>query len=289
MTRHRDLPAGREPRALQPVRRRPVRAADPRLLAGARTAAGSRPSRSPWLATARDVERHDLAATSTATCTRPRTGSSALPSGKDDGWKAKPPERRAAPARARLHALVGGRTCRPTATRRDLRLRQPERPDRRHRQGQQRLQRRLQGPVPAGRRRRRLGRPARHGRHPGRRRRAGDRAVDLGGRAPPGVARGRPGRGAPSPSASPSAAPSASPKATRSQADRRSRPRSRRAAAAVIPLRDANPTRRTPVVTIGLVVACLVVVRLRAGPARERRRAPRSTGSSPRGASSRPS
>jgi membrane associated rhomboid family serine protease len=27
----------------------------------------------------------------------------------------------------------------------------------------------------------------------------------------------------------------------------------------VIPLRDANPTRRTPVVTIGLVVACLVV------------------------------
>jgi membrane associated rhomboid family serine protease len=27
----------------------------------------------------------------------------------------------------------------------------------------------------------------------------------------------------------------------------------------VIPLRDANPTRRTPVITIGLVVACLVV------------------------------
>jgi membrane associated rhomboid family serine protease len=27
----------------------------------------------------------------------------------------------------------------------------------------------------------------------------------------------------------------------------------------VIPLRDANPTRRTPVVTIGLIVACLVV------------------------------
>src|SRR4029450_11499353 len=27
----------------------------------------------------------------------------------------------------------------------------------------------------------------------------------------------------------------------------------------MIPLRDANPTRRTPVVTIGIVVACFVV------------------------------
>ncbi len=27
----------------------------------------------------------------------------------------------------------------------------------------------------------------------------------------------------------------------------------------MIPLRDANPTRRTPVVTIGLVIACVAV------------------------------
>ena len=27
----------------------------------------------------------------------------------------------------------------------------------------------------------------------------------------------------------------------------------------MIPLRDANPTRRTPVVTLGIVIACVVV------------------------------
>ena len=56
----------------------------------------------------------------------------------------------------------------------------------------------------------------------------------------------------------------------------------------MIPLRDANPTRRAPAVTVGLVVACLIVfayelgLMLRGGDEA-------LTASSRRGASSRPS
>ena len=35
----------------------------------------------------------------------------------------------------------------------------------------------------------------------------------------------------------------------------------------MIPLRDANPTHRTPVVTLGLIVACILVFVVRADAA----------------------
>ena len=54
--------------------------------------------------------------------------------------------------------------------------------------------------------------------------------------------------------------------------DHRSRPEALTPGAPMIPLRDANPTRRTPVVTIGLVIACFVGLRLGARAAGQRRR-----------------
>ena len=66
---------------------------------------------------------------------------------------------------------------------------------------------------------------------PGRGRRAGERAVDLGRRPPPGVARGRPGRGDGQPVAQPVRRAVGEPEGHHeAEADRRSRPRSRRAA-----------------------------------------------------------
>ena len=64
---------------------------------------------------------------------------------------------------------------------------------------------------------------------------------------------------APSPSTSSAAAPS---RRAGQQAHQEALARGGR----VIPLRDANPTRRTPVVTLGLIVACLARLRLRADP-----------------------
>ena len=69
---------------------------------------------------------------------------------------------------------------------------------------------------------------------------------------------------------------------------RRSRPRSPDPGhAPMIPLRDANPTRQTPVVTLGLIVACFVVFACELGLLASGGEAP-STRSSPRGASYRP-
>ena len=135
---------------------------------------------SPWLATARDVSElssiyidGDLFAATAGELVR-------FVSGKSDGWDASAPDDtllRPAPG------LLAGRRWprhRP-ADRLDLRLRQAERPDRRHRQDR----RHVQGPVPAGRRRRGLGRPARVLRGPGRGRRAGPTRLDLQRRAAP--------------------------------------------------------------------------------------------------------
>ena len=55
----------------------------------------------------------------------------------------------------------------------------------------------------------------------------------------------------------------------------------------MIPLRDANPTRRTAFVTFGLVIACFVVFAWELGLMASGGR-PRSTRSSPSGASYRP-
>ena len=175
-------------RPLQPVRRRPVRAADPGLLAGRRR---QRLPGAPtaWLATARDVSRDDL----DVRRRRPLRGR----------------RRRGRPVRRRARTTAGRpgrpatRSCAPAPTyslvagageRRDgqrLRLRPAERPDRRPRQDGRHVSR----PVPAGRRRRRTGRTcAAMYIIPGVEEAPADARLAVARRRPPGRARGRPGR-----------------------------------------------------------------------------------------------
>ena len=102
-----------------------------------------------------------------------------------------------------------------------------------------------------------------------RRGRPGRRCVDRQEPAEQLVARGRPGPvrvAEPSAGASPSAAPSPSPGDEEADEDAQ-------AVTAVIPLRDANPTRRTPVVTLSLIIGmCFVAFGMGArGPGPGRR------------------
>ena len=192
---------------------------------------GGFPAKPPALARHRaGRQRHHLAADRRRPlCDRERAPRE-VHVGQGQRLEGQAARRRPAPPRPDLHALVGAEPAGRSRQGRDLRLRRAERPDRRHREGQQQLQRRVQGAVPAGRPRPGLGGPPRHGRDAGRGRRAGERAVDLGRRAPPGVARGRPGRGRPArrPARPPRRRRARRP--PRSPSRRRSRPRSRRAA-----------------------------------------------------------
>ena len=184
---HRDVPADASRGPVQPVRRRSVRAADPRLLAGRGRQRLPGRARSPG--------------------SRPRATSAASPRCYIDGdiFAAERRAPRAVRRRARTRA------GRPKAPGDDL-LRPapaytlssgpnlpadrdkgeiygfdgPNAPDRRRRQGQQlsgayKAQYRLAGGAPG------LGGPPRHVRDPGRGRRAGDARLDLGRRGPPGV------------------------------------------------------------------------------------------------------
>ena len=87
------------------------------------------------------------------------------------------------------------------------------------------------------------------------------------------------------PERAPSPSPSASPAQGDTQADQEALP----GRTTVIPLRDANPTRRTPLRHAGHHRRLLRRLRLRARPAGERRRGRARAVRDPRGASSRPS
>ena len=118
---------------------------------------------------------------------------------------------------------------------------------------------RSSGPVPAGQRRARLGRPARDVR-PGRDgHRAGHARLDRQEPADELDPRRRPGAvGVPQPERRGQPVHLA-------EGQPRRRPRSRRRRPSrdpVIPLRDANPTRRTPVVTLAIIVVCFVTFAL---------------------------
>ena len=195
------------------------------------TAAASRPAPSGWLATARAVERHHLAASSTATSTRPSTGSSSsTPRARTTaGRPSRPATTCSAPPRPTRSRR--GRTCRPTATRASIYV--YDEPNARiiaiekasnNSSGAYKAQYRLAGHAPGWEDLRGMvvtpgadGTPA-------------TRAVDLGRRAPPGVARGRPGRRRPArrPARPPRRRRARRPPRSRSRP--RSRPRSRRAA-----------------------------------------------------------
>ena len=173
--------------------------------------------------------------------------------GKTEGWA---PRRRRTRSSVRRRTTASWRPSSPTrsdsARRRGLRLRPPERPDRRPGQGQ----RRLPGPVPARRRPDRLVGPARDVRH----RRAPTRSRRPSSGCRRTASTSRPWSRCPTSRRRPPRAPPRHRSRARARPRRRrSRPRSPDPAAPpMIPLRDANPTRRTPFVTLAIIVACFV-------------------------------
>ena len=145
---------------------------------------------SPWLATPRDVSGMNsiyidgdlfAAADGRARPVRRRARATAGTPRRPDDTLLRP---------APVYSLVAGGLGTDAAERLGLRLRQAERPDRRRRQ----VRRHVQGPVPARRRRRRLGRHALVLRGPRRRRGAGPAGLDREGRRPPVRPRGSPRR-----------------------------------------------------------------------------------------------
>ena len=168
--------------------------------------------------------------------------------GKAEGWEAKDPEDDAAPAGADV--LARGRPGRRGARARST---ASTRPNARI-IALDKVGRLVPRAVPAGRRPEGLGRPARDVRHRREPRTSRRRSSGCPRHAStrPSSSRSRtwPRRRAQRPSANPSVdRPDQGDPETHQEA---------LTGAPVIPLRDANPTRRTPLVTLSLIIACFV-------------------------------
>ena len=269
----RDASAG----PLQPLRRRSLGAADPRLLPGQRRR-GFPAAPIDRLAVARDVSKVDDAVHRQRHLRhrrRPHRPVRRRPEPRAGETDELPDSARSASSPD--YSLLASASDKRTGS--HLRLGQAEQPGRRDRQGQGHVHR----AVPPRRRQPGLGGRPRDVRRPRpartrRRRWSGPTttaSISAILEAVPDVAAAPALR--PSSSGSPgpaSGAPVASPRAS---------------AAAVIPLRDANPVRRTPIITIATDRRLRRGLRLHPGRRGQPGRSRASTSCSRRGASSRPS
>ena len=262
VTRDRHVPPRSRGEPLQLLRRRPVGAADPALLR--RPDGGGFPARADRLAAdGARRQRDHLAVHRRRHLARRAAGcSSASRRGNSDGWE--PTARRTtSPAHdADRVPLIAGRGERRDGH--DLRLR-PRRTT--GSIAYRKVERRLPRPVPARRRRPRLGGHPRHVRRARASRRAPDASSGSSQTASTGRCSSRSRRigadavrGArrPAPSAGqPSAEPTAAPEPRRGRRD---------------PAPRRNPTRRTPIVTSALIGACFVAFAIELGQLGDRRR-----------------